>query len=129
MDKQKSLQKSRYKLKRQFYLIVTALLIISFKTYSCGGGVVPYVPTQTGATRSAASQYFLFEKGVAIDLFDIKKLQPIFRNIILSGNDRKEHKSRKNVEKKKKDNQETADSTDVSGKDIILPILNIHRLH
>ena len=129
MDKQKNSQKHRCTLKRQFYLIVIILLLASFQTNSCGGGVIPYVPTQTGVTKSSASQYFLFEKGVANDLFNVKKLQPIFRNIILSGNERKEHKSLKRTSEKEKDSEDATDSTDVSDEKGLLPVLNIHRLH
>ena len=83
--------------KKRKFVVITITIFLSFlKLYSCGGGVVPYVPTQTGASgaSTATSQFFIFEKGVAIDMFDIKKHQPVFRNIVLSGNERKENKTK-----------------------------------
>ena len=57
-------------------------------------------------------------------MFDVKKHQPIFRNIILTGNERKTRKKR--VKKSEKD----TDSAAVSSDDLkIEPVLNIHRLH
>ena len=131
MDKQKEQQKDTYKLKREFCLIVIILLMLSFRTYSCGGGVVPYVPTQSGASgaSTASSQFFIFEKGVATDLFNVKKHQPIFRNIILTGNERK--KNRPKMKSNERDSLDVAltDSTAVAKDEEIVPILNIHRLH
>jgi len=63
--------------KKTMYAVIVLFILISFlKLYSCGGGVVPYVPTQSGASgaSTASSQFFIFEKGVASDLFNVKKL-------------------------------------------------------
>ena len=95
---------------------------------------MPYVPTQSGASgaSTASSQFFIFEKGVAIDMFDIKKHQPIFRNIILTGNERKVVKTKAKTAKQDStavSTQKEAGSTSESSKDEIIPILNIHRLH
>ena len=117
------------------YAVIVLFILISFlKLYSCGGGVVPYVPTQSGATgaSTASSQFFIFEKGVAIDMFNVKKHQPIFRNIILTGNERTKNKpEKKSVEKDSSDvaSKEGGDSTAVSKDEEIVPVLNIHRLH
>jgi len=118
----------KYIKKRNFQIITLTVFLSFLKLYSCGGGVVPYVPTQTGASgaSTATSQFFIFEKGVAIDMFDIKKHQPIFRNIVLSGNERKEHKTR--VEKSESDSSAvSADSVSVAKE--ATPVLNLHRLH
>ncbi len=119
------------------YLVATAAAIVlfSFNSYSCGGGVVPYVPTQTGASgnnSSSNADFYILEKGVATSMFDVKKFQPLFRNIILSGNERKKNKkSRKKSSQKNiaATQQKTADSTTVSHGDDAAPVLNIHRLH
>ena len=131
MDKQKEQQKDTYKLKREFCLTAIILLMLSFRTYSCGGGVVPYVPTQSGASgaSTASSQFFIFEKGVATDLFNVKKHQPIFRNIILTGNERKKNKPKMKPAESDSLDVALTDSTAVAKDEEMLPILNIHRLH
>ena len=119
------------------YLGISFLIIICaiVYSYSCGGGVVPYVPTQTGASSSTVSgQFFIFEKGLAINMFDVKKLQPIFRNIILTGNERTKHEKLKAAKKKRKDDtsKEVSDSATVTcdaSAHESEPVLNIHRLH
>jgi hypothetical protein len=120
-------------------IIAACMIILYFASYSvfgCGGGVVPYVPTQSGASGSSTSgSFFLMEKGVAVDMFDVKKLQPLFRNIVLSGNERKINKKMgKAIEKNKKEG--AGDSTNVdtvqhtgSSSDSTLPVLNLHRIH
>jgi hypothetical protein len=73
------------------------------------------------------------EKGVAVDMFDVKKLQPLFRNIVLSGNERKINKKMaKAIEKNKK--ERVQDSTEADNirhteSDSTLPVLNLHRIH
>ena len=110
------------------------LMFLGFHTvYSCGGGVVPYVPTQSGASGSSTSgSFFLMEKGVAVDMFDVKKLQPLFRNIVLSGNERKVNKKIAGTLK----NQQSEAACDSSNmkhnileSDSTLPVLNLHRIH
>lgn len=116
---------------KTMYVPFALLILIPFlKIYSCGGGVVPYVPTQSGASgasTTASNQFFIFEKGVASDMFNIKKHQPIFRNIILTGNERTKNKPKKN--KTDRASKEDSDSTVISEEVDIMPILNIHRLH
>lgn len=129
MYKLKHCQTNKDILKRYLVIIITAISIISFSVYSCGGGVVPYVPAQSGTTSSSSGQFFLMEKGVATDMFDVKKLQPLFRNIVLSGNERKEHKSLKQRSKEEKNSRKITDSTNVSFDEEPLPVLNLHRLH
>ncbi len=116
--------------KKAKYSVIVLFILMSFlKLYSCGGGVVPYVPTQSGATgaSTASSQFFIFEKGVAIEMFNVKKHQPVFRNIILTGNERTKNKPEKDsIDVASK---EGTDSTVVSKDEEIVPILSIHRLH
>ena len=120
-------------------IIAVCMIILYFALYSvfgCGGGVVPYVPTQSGASGSSTSgSFFLMEKGVAVDMFDVKKLQPLFRNIVLSGNERKiNQKMAKAIEKSKEelagDSTHTANNRhSQAASDSTLPVLNLHRIH
>lgn len=103
--------------------------------HGCGGGVVPYVPTQSGASNSSKGQFFLVDKSAATDMFDVKKLQPLFRNIVLTGNERNVTKLNKKLTGKKS-NEIAQDSVRSRGiqsvepsSDSIVPILNLHRLH
>jgi len=113
------------------------LSIASFHTtYSCGGGVIPYVPTQSGASGSTTSgSFFLVEKGVSVEMFDVKQLQPLFRNIVMSGNERKVHKNMEKVLLKNKESlakDSTLIKNSVHGSamsDSALPVLNLHKLH
>lgn len=131
MEKQKHSRKNRNILKRQFGLLTIILLLGPCIIYCCGGGVVPYVPTQSGATgaSTASSQFFILEKGVATDMFDVKKHQPIFRNIILTGNERKKNKPEIELADRDSLDAASADSIVTAEDEAIVPILNIHRLH
>ncbi len=124
-------------MKKTIVILVAGFLLCTvYSLYSCGGGVVPYVPTSSGAGGSTSSgSFFLLEKGVAVEMFDVKKLQPLFRNIVLSGNERKVHRNMGKVLAKyqttsKQDS--TAMKNSVHGAEIsdsTLPVLNLHRLH
>ncbi len=127
-----------YKHAQKVGIIIFCILIVllNFSSLqSCGGGVVPYVPTQSGATGSSSGQFFLMEKGVATEMFDVKKLQPLFRNIVLSGNERKLNKKMgKIIEKNKKTREQDSTQSkntkhNISSGDSTLPVLNLHRLH
>ena len=132
MEKNEYYRKGKPDFQRNFSAAAFVVLLSFISLYSCGGGVVPYVPTQSGASgaSTANSQFFILEKGVATEMFDIKKHQPIFRNIVLTGNERKFHKA-KTSKDKGVDSLATkgTDSTVVSKEEEVLPILNIHRLH
>jgi hypothetical protein len=101
--------------------------------------MVPYVPTETGASRGSSSQptgqFYLLEKGVTYDLFDIKKLQPLFRNIVLSGNERKGRTYARPLFRRKstddKDTLTTSATSDTTAADAdsARPVLNLYRLH
>lgn len=113
------------------------IFFIASHTFCCGGGVVPYIPTQSGASNTTSGQLFLLEKGASVEMFDVKKLQPLFRSIVLSGNERK---LKKDMEKIVSKNQKTADkdSTKTIQEDNAIskhdhknaiPVLNLHRIH
>ncbi len=92
--------------------IVSVAFLFTATAYSCGSAVVPYVPTQGNASAAVSSKFYILQKGVIAEMFNTKKLQPLFRNVILSGNARK--KSNLNRKNKEREAQ---------------PVLNIHRLH
>ncbi|MBN1129933.1 MAG: hypothetical protein JXA71_13150 [Chitinispirillaceae bacterium] len=114
------------------------LLCLYAPSSGCGGGYVPlpYIPTSSGNinTPTTRGSFFLIEKGSAGEMFDIKKLQPLFRNIQQSGNDRKIHADRKKV---RADSGSVARS-DRAGPDTAraaqattqgVPVLNLHSIH
>lgn len=122
-------------------VVLTAVLMIclnTFKVFGCGGGVVPYIPSGTGSAGSGSSsgQFFLFDKGVTSTMLDYRAVQPLFKNIVNSGNERK---ARGQEIKKAEPFEVTADSTktvdstktaehNIVGEDA-LPVLNLHQLH
>jgi hypothetical protein len=94
----------------RYYFLICCLCYCSF-VFSCGGGWAPYVPFsgsgngQQSGLQSAYNGKVTFEKGVtyskgvSYNLFDPKVLQPIIRNIILNGNERKtRHTLKKSAE-------------------------------
>jgi|TARA_Y100000310_G_scaffold130972_1_gene130156 hypothetical protein len=94
--------------------IVVILLTIIFlytTSHSCGSAVVPYVPTQGNSSAAISSKFYILQKGVIAEMFNTKRLQPLFRNVILSGNARKKKNLKRNPERESQ------------------PVLNIHRLH
>ena len=121
------------------HIAAALTLCMALKALGCGGGMVPYVPTQTGASGGSSTQptgqFYLLEKGVTYDLFDVKKLQPLFRNIILSGNERKTRvygaRRRLRTKTADRDTLSTAATKDsvATKADAAKPVLNIHRLH
>lgn len=110
---------------------VLILLIMSaayYELYSCGGGMVPYVPTQSGASgaNSATSHFFMIDKGVSADMFDVKKLQPLIRQVVVTGNERKEHQA---VYHDSTKTVTDVDSSCTATYHNLTPVLNLHRLH
>lgn len=91
---------------------VSVVFLFTATAYSCGSAVVPYVPTQGNANTTVTSKFYILQKGVIAEMFNTKRLQPLFRNVILSGNNRKKRNlNNKNMEREAQ------------------PVLNIHRLH
>ncbi len=91
------------------------ILVYITSAYSCGPGYTPYIPTSDNRTSSC--DFFLIEKGVTGDLFDVKKLQPLFRNIMLSGNERNSVKPKQRSLKKAETDRNENDSTAVISTD------------
>lgn len=118
-------------------MLFVAGIVYAGIAWGCGGGVTPYIPTQSGSSN-ASKEFFIIEKGVADNLFDVKKLQPLFRNVILTGNSRKETPYMKKMAGEKntqvaQGNDSLQTTTDTihnmhvqTGKNAIL---NIHRIH
>ncbi|MBN2038133.1 MAG: hypothetical protein JW768_15435 [Chitinispirillaceae bacterium] len=103
----------------------------------CGGGYIPlpYVPTASGniTTSSSHGSFYLIEKGSANDLFDVKKLQPLFHHIHTSGNKRKSAGKMKKARKTGPAGT-VANSTDSSivahdDSNEAKPVLNLHSIH
>jgi hypothetical protein len=120
-------------MKKCGFILKVVLAVISFYTllFCCGGGVMPYVPSGTGASANNTSkQFFLIDKSVTTSILDGKSLQPLFRTIVNAGNERKS----RNLHRVKK-----SDSTDVKKNDdkekcpfdttLAEPVLNLHKLH
>jgi hypothetical protein len=116
---------------------ILTVCITVFHIYSCGGGVVPYIPSGTGASsNSSTGQFFLFDKGVTSTMLDYRAVQPLFKNIVNSGNERKDRNLKIKISKQgegKKDTTEIYDSTRSSQHNLVrdgaLPVLNLHKLH
>jgi hypothetical protein len=128
------------------WLCVIAPMIVALccsNGVCCGGGYVPmpYIPSGGGSVNAPSSKgsFYLVEKGSANELFEIKSLQPLFRNIHQSGNERQNlDKFRKN---KKADAGDKNAKTDMAAADSVkidsstcpsaaaAPVLNLHRIH
>jgi len=103
-------------------------------SYACGGGMMPYIPTATGAgsgSASASGQFFIIDKGVTTSMLDIRPLQPLFRSVVNAGNERSEKNLKTqddtthvNAHVKKKDSK--YDSLNITKAE---PVLNLHKLH
>ena len=116
-------------------VILLCVLMYASCAFGCGGGVMPYVPSEyipeKGQTSSgsAKGQFFLFiNKGVTTDMFDVKQLQPVFRNIVLTGNERKDRSSKKEDSSTPEDSSKVTEKEEKKEKESI-PVLNLHRLH
>jgi hypothetical protein len=120
-------------------ILSTATLIVCFNIfhlYSCGGGVVPYIPSGISA-GSSTGQFFLFDKGVTSSMLDYRAVQPLFKNIVNAGNERKDRYGLLNKEseqdREKRDTTEATDSTKSAKHNLVnkgsLPVLNLHKLH
>ncbi|MBN1984496.1 MAG: hypothetical protein JW795_23420 [Chitinivibrionales bacterium] len=107
----------------------------------CGGGVMPYIPTQSGGgNQEQKAEFYILDKGVTSDMMNMKKLQPLLKNIVYSGNERKKAAPSKNQAQQ---NQAAADTTVAQTPDSAAvlsdhshlshcspnPVLNLHYLH
>jgi hypothetical protein len=124
--------------KAQFMPLAFILILGSmYAAFCCGGGYVamPYIPAGgTGnANASSKGSFFIIDKGTVNSMFDVKTLQPLFRNVHMSGNERT------NMDKIR-NNQRTFDSR-MSGTNsnpmaknpnetpVPVPVLNLQRIH
>ena len=138
------MKKVRYKNNLSFQWVVVlflfVLVVYVHRVISCGGGVVPYVPTYVPTASDAGAstttgQFFLdIEKGVIRDMFEVKKLNPVFRTVILSGNERRTYSKNalkkqdvKSQESSEKDSTEYNEAyADTTGEG---QVINLFRLH
>ena len=115
------------------------VLLFHSGSYGCGGGVIPFIPTDdpyfaqgTGEDigSSLDGQFFLgLEKGVVNEMFDVKKFNPLFRHLTLSGNERRtKSKSTRDNEKETPSDSRSLPSCGVDH-EIVEPVLDLHRLH
>jgi hypothetical protein len=97
-------------------------------SHGCGGGWAPYIPPTAsgGASANTEGRLQIFEKGVSYSLFDPKALQPLVRNIVLSGNLRKKGKLSPSD---KAENPDSLASEKDPKADNVDAVLNVHRLH
>ncbi|MGM0461674.1 MAG: hypothetical protein ACQEQ4_04560 [Fibrobacterota bacterium] len=116
-------------------------------TWACGGGLIPYTPS-TGESQESGKRagYYIINKGVARGMFDVKSLQPVFREIRTSGNERNPRnlspwviKRREEQQNKETENTETVShpfyhqeqyhhfSDDATPSDAV-PVLNLHKI-
>lgn len=133
MNKRKK-DNSAMKLRRSIILYLCVLIFACY-AFGCGGGVMPYVPSEyvpvKGQTASGSSKgqfFLLINKGVTTDMFDVKQLQPVFRNIVLSGNERKDRSGKKEERSTPDDSLKVTKEEKKKEKESI-PVLNLHRLH
>ena len=133
MNKRKK-DNSAMKLRRSI-IIYLCVLIYACCAFGCGGGVIPYVPSEyvpvkgQATSGSTKGQFFLLiNKGVTTDMFDVKQLQPVFRNIVLTGNERKDRSSKKEESSTPDDSSSVTEKEEKKDKESI-PVLNLHRLH
>ena len=120
--------------RKSFFQIVICIVTISVclfitRAYDCGPGVQPYVPVYSGAQKSSGN-FILFDKGVTDGLLNVKKLQPIIRNIVFLGNEREDRRSSKTEQKSENIAADsTAADSDQPKEDKYRLILNLDRLH
>ena len=120
-------------------LNLVVICVLAVNSYACGGGVIPFIPSddpyvppgtgdEIGSTLDGT--FFLdLEKGVVNEMFDVKKFNPLFRHLTLSGNERRTM-SRSTREKQDEDPPDSS-ALPPCGVDhpVSEPILNLHRLH
>ncbi|KMQ52746.1 hypothetical protein CHISP_0515 [Chitinispirillum alkaliphilum] len=133
---------SNSKIKNRVTKIMIASAVVSFSlfvsnSFACGGGVIPfvpssdpYVPSGTGDEigSSLDGQFFLdLEKGVTNEMLDVKKFNPLFRHLTLTGNERRTRS--RSTQKCDTPCDSTALPPCGVDHEMVEPILNLHRLH
>lgn len=127
-------------MKKVLTLTVVLLSLTLQNAIACGGGLMAYTPSAGNETTSGKkADFFLISKGVSSTMFDVKALQPVFREVTATGNERNEKnlsdRAKKRLEKRRKDEVAKACTTgthtvhDVQDKEDVAPVLNLHKLH
>ena len=124
--------KSSFKL--IIYLILLVIVSRNQHIRACGGGVMPYIPTNTNSASDQKAEFFLIEKGITSEIFDTKKLQPVFKNIVNTGNRRKVRTLRSSEDLNMRTKQDGrankySNDTEIDSVQNVQPVLNLHRLH
>ena len=112
--------------------VVMATSGVSDGCPSCGG-IHPYIPTQSGG-GAAGANFFLIEKGTSYDMFDGSRLQPILRNIVISGNERRpraSHDGQEDAARAGETQEAEADSSQLDEEEEAQarPVLDLIRLY
>ncbi len=118
---------------------LTVLLLCVYAALGCGGGLMAYTPSSgnDGSGNKKADFYFI-NKGVSTTMFDVKALQPVFREVTASGNERNDKNLSKRAKQRleKKQKEEMVDTTVAThnpahhhNKEDVAPVLNLHKLH
>ncbi len=128
-------------------LLPLFLFLIFHNSYGCGGGLMAYTPSAGNSDNSEKkADFFLINKGVSSTMFDVKALQPLFRDVTASGNERNEKNLSKSVRKKRVEKHKKAtekmlaNCTDTTKEcqenphhlhdnENVSPVLNLHKLH
>lgn len=100
-----------------------------------------YTPSSgNDAGTNKKADFFLISKGVSSTMFDVKSLQPVFREVTASGNERNDknlsERAKKRLEKRRKEDAAKGDTTAAThnphhhhNKEDVAPVLNLHKLH
>jgi hypothetical protein len=89
-------------------LCITTLFTVEL--LACGGGLTAYIPSDDNSYVPSEGEsslgntnvdFYIIDKGVSSSMFDVKSLQPVFRNSNESGNQRNE----KNISERVKERQ------------------------
>ncbi len=130
-------------MKKIILLLPVLITFICSESFACGGGLMAYTPSEgnSGSSDKKAS-FYMINKGVATTMFDVKSLQPVFRDISSSGNERNDknlseavlkRRAEKELEAKSDTTAECVDSTHMKhhahDNENVSPVLNLHKLH
>lgn len=129
-------------------MTVLVVFLLCGHLFACGGGLMAYTPSDgnSGGNSNKKADFFFINKGVSSTMFDVKALQPVFREVNASGNERNEKNLSKRAKKRLAEKQAadaekiaknqavgTCDSTasvhHSHQKEDVAPVLNLHKLH